>query len=359
MGNKIGSYLEGLVIALITVGLVALLLLLALWFPGYLSGFSYAAAVLGMMNALMIILQGVLIILAVIALFFIAFKVYEVLYYRSVRFNTLKERISKHAKECNDLNDHVEGLKCTSIESNKVRYGHSDYQDDSYWNYKRPELEGKRNAPNVHNCSRAVCSRSFEEPLKYVCKYFDFKSNEETLAVFEKALNDYSAVEDGKIKLAAERDEIVGQVINDIPWLIKKFSKKLVRELGFKDVDLSNSYFPSFVFSYVSSGGNASLKNTVTMDIENLNDMIGYLNERIKWKKSVAGQRALMTSKLREKILSRDNYTCKQCGVSVEQEPHLLLEVDHVIPVSKGGMTSEDNLQTLCWRCNRSKGAKI
>ena len=28
------------------------------------------------------------------------------------------------------------------------------------------------------------------------------------------------------------------------------------------------------------------------------------------------------------------------------------------LPVSKGGLTTEDNLQTLCWRCNRSKGAK-
>ena len=34
-------------------------------------------------------------------------------------------------------------------------------------------------------------------------------------------------------------------------------------------------------------------------------------------------------------------------------------EIDHIIPVSKGGLTTEDNLQTLCWRCNRSKGNKM
>ena len=38
---------------------------------------------------------------------------------------------------------------------------------------------------------------------------------------------------------------------------------------------------------------------------------------------------------------------------------NLLLEVDHIIPIIKGGLTKEDNLQTLCWKCNRSKGAKI
>lgn len=133
----------------------------------------------------------------------------------------------------------------------------------------------------------------------------------------------------------------------------------MAKKLGFKDVDLSDTYYPSFKFQYVSAGGNASTENTIVMDIPNLNAMVNYLNDRIKWKKSVAGQRALMTSALRKHILERDNYTCRQCGISTYAEPHLLLEVDHIIPVSKGGMTTEDNLQTLCWRCNRTKGAKL
>ena len=66
-----------------------------------------------------------------------------------------------------------------------------------------------------------------------------------------------------------------------------------------------------------------------------------------------------MTSNLREKIKNRDNYACKICGLSVEKEPNLLLEIDHIIPLSKGGITTEDNLQTQCWKCNRSKGNKI
>lgn len=66
-----------------------------------------------------------------------------------------------------------------------------------------------------------------------------------------------------------------------------------------------------------------------------------------------------MTSEPRQKIKECDGFACKKCGTSVEKEPNLLLEIDHIIPVSKGGLTTEDNLQTLCWRCNRSKGAKI
>ena len=67
-------------------------------------------------------------------------------------------------------------------------------------------------------------------------------------------------------------------------------------------------------------------------------------------------QRSKMTPAFREKIKQRDNYTCQKCGLSIYDEPHLLLEVDHIIPISKGGMSTEDNLITLCWQCNRLKG---
>ena len=177
---------------------------------------------------------------------------------------------------------------------------------------------------------------------------------------FENILNNFEAAEEGKHHLQEEKKKILESIKNDIPTFIRKFSKKkLEKKLGFEQIDMSTAYFPKYVFEYVSSGGNASMHCDVVMDIENLNKFVLFLSEKIKFNKSVAGQRALMTSKLRQHIKERDHYTCKQCGVSVEQEPHLLLEIDHIVPVSKGGLTTEDNLQTLCWRCNRSKGAKL
>lgn len=97
----------------------------------------------------------------------------------------------------------------------------------------------------------------------------------------------------------------------------------------------------------------------VIMDIANLNNFITFLSEKVKFRKSAAGQRALMTSALRTKILQRDGYICKKCGASIRNEPNLLLEVDHIVPISRGGLTTESNLQTLCWRCNRRKGSRI
>lgn len=61
---------------------------------------------------------------------------------------------------------------------------------------------------------------------------------------------------------------------------------------------------------------------------------------------------------LRDFILKRDNYTCQYCGNSIKKEPNLLLEVDHICPVSKWGPSVPENLETLCWKCNRSKSNK-
>ena len=50
-------------------------------------------------------------------------------------------------------------------------------------------------------------------------------------------------------------------------------------------------------------------------------------------------------------VAVRDGGRCRQCGSNKE------LHFDHVIPWSKGGPNTVDNLQLLCGTCNRRKGA--
>ncbi len=309
---------------------------------------------------LVVVAAPVTVPLLIVALtIFLGFKLFEFCYYKGNKFNAIKDRISKYVNDCNEFNDHIESLKNVDIGSAERQYGSSDYHDASSWNFKREELQKISSGEHVYDCSRAVCANSRKQPLKYVCKYFNIKENEENLDSFEEILNNFEAAQEGKKLIAGERDQIVASVSSDIPFLIRKLSKKLPTKLGLKKIDLSDSYFPKYKFRYVSSGGNASMENVVTMDIANLNEMVEYINSRIKWKQSVAGQRALMTSALRKHILQRDDYTCRQCQANIVAEPHLLLEIDHIVPVSKGGLTAENNLQALCWRCNRSKGSKL
>lgn len=51
-------------------------------------------------------------------------------------------------------------------------------------------------------------------------------------------------------------------------------------------------------------------------------------------------------------VLKRDNFTCRMCGAN---GVGVKLEVDHIIPVAKGGSDALDNLHTLCFECNRGK----
>jgi 5-methylcytosine-specific restriction endonuclease McrA len=59
---------------------------------------------------------------------------------------------------------------------------------------------------------------------------------------------------------------------------------------------------------------------------------------------------------LREAIAKRDGRTCRLCGKGKLYKRALTL--DHIVPVSEGGKTQEDNLIVLCKPCNTRKGKK-
>ncbi|MEM2455609.1 MAG: HNH endonuclease, partial [Candidatus Bathyarchaeia archaeon] len=63
-------------------------------------------------------------------------------------------------------------------------------------------------------------------------------------------------------------------------------------------------------------------------------------------------KRKALSKKLRYLIMERDGFKCCICGRTAKETK---LEVDHKIPVSKGGTDSLDNLWTLCIDCNRGK----
>ena len=56
------------------------------------------------------------------------------------------------------------------------------------------------------------------------------------------------------------------------------------------------------------------------------------------------------------KVLRRDGFRCVKCGRG--REDGVKLHVDHIKPVSHGGKSVMDNLQTLCEDCNYGKGNK-
>ena len=64
------------------------------------------------------------------------------------------------------------------------------------------------------------------------------------------------------------------------------------------------------------------------------------------------GQREPISARTRYMVFERDGYTCQYCGAKA---PDAELHVDHIVPVSKGGGNSLDNLVTACAACNLGK----
>jgi len=62
--------------------------------------------------------------------------------------------------------------------------------------------------------------------------------------------------------------------------------------------------------------------------------------------------RVAISKRVRFEVFKRDSFTCQYCGA---MPPKVPLEVDHVIPVSKGGDNHRMNLITSCFSCNRGK----
>jgi hypothetical protein len=63
-----------------------------------------------------------------------------------------------------------------------------------------------------------------------------------------------------------------------------------------------------------------------------------------------------VSPKIRHDVFKRDCFKCRHCGSSPANDPKVILMIDHIQPITKGGKDSLDNYQTLCNYCNAGKG---
>jgi 5-methylcytosine-specific restriction endonuclease McrA len=309
-----------------------------------------------------VLLAIVIVAIAAWGLYRLVLYILKERYFASEGFLAHKRAIASFVAEHNDLAKYITEIRTQGLfelgASSAGSQSHlASFQNTSQWNYRRDRNVADYLAPNVHNCSLQVVRNASGDPLKYVMKYFNIKSDEAHLADVEKLGDSIARLQDAVHNLQ-QREASITQSVNPPAFILRHFQSEFMEQVGVQLSPITVPY-PVYVFEYVSAGGNSSQRTTVTFDSSTIDALINNLSQKIRWKKSAAGQRALMTSKLRNAIKARDNHTCRICAVSLAAEPHLLLEVDHIIPVSRGGLSTQDNLQTLCWKCNRSKSNKV
>lgn len=205
-------------------------------------------------------------------------------------------------------------------------------------------------------CSNSVVANSSQNPIKYLLKYSDIDNNAEDMGKLE-FLSGFITDYDSFIK---DMKDAGSKIKKKLPVFYRLFAdeSKLPYSVCEIDYKLANVGLPYLLFLYISPGGRSRNENLIAIDTDIIESLINEISKTVSKKGHSKLQRSIMTNDLREAIKRRDNYTCCKCGNSVYDEPNLLLEVDHIVPISKGGKTEASNLQTLCWRCNRAKGNK-
>jgi len=285
------------------------------------------------------LLTLLLIILAIMCLFFMPFLLYAC-------FSKFSEwRIRKNRKHYFNLNKQ-RCAKSRDLGKALIK---------SYRQYE--ECIQKLSLNQCIECSNAVVSNSASDPVKYILKYSNISNTLDDIKRLEFISNffiDYLLFIDEMTKTGIS-------IRKKLPIFYKLFANK--RKLPFIVCDLDFDLFssierPFLLFSYTSPAGRSQKQNKIVLDILIIEELVSKISESINKRGHTRLQRSMMTNDLREAIKKRDNYTCCKCGNSIYNEPNLLLEVDHIIPVSKGGKTEASNLQTLCWRCNRIKSDK-
>lgn len=282
-------------------------------------------------------------------------------YFASEPFLKQKEQSQDMIAEYNEIASYILNLNTDgSFKTNKEQYKHSHlakYTNTSTFNINRNKNTKTLHSDNVYQTSLSVVKKASEEPIKYLTKYFNISTTDDTLQKLQETAENFARFNAAKENLTARQDKLANEL--NPPIFIKKYyMNEFLKRLEMNVPNITIDY-PNYVFEYVSAGGNSSQRTTIKFDEETIEATAEFIANKLNNMKSAKYQRSLMTRKLREKIKNRDNHTCLECGISTREQSLLLLEVDHIIPVSKGGLSTEDNLQTLCWKCNRTKSDKL
>jgi 5-methylcytosine-specific restriction endonuclease McrA len=126
-------------------------------------------------------------------------------------------------------------------------------------------------------------------------------------------------------------------------------------------VNLKFKYLEYFLNNLLVRYENKSDEIEIRLGVieELLENLILYTLNKKRTETNGKNKGGVVGKKLRQEILCRDNYTCKNCGKKKNDDDYgddiVKFHIDHIIPKSKGGTNDKSNLQTLCSSCNLLK----
>lgn len=128
-------------------------------------------------------------------------------------------------------------------------------------------------------------------------------------------------------------------------WFWEDFIQSLVAHLpggGHVIIDRNGIY---------ATDGEGEPIEEATADIET-EDPAKLVSQATKLLRKIGRIRKNLTTRQRFAVLKRCGFACAYCG---SRPPLVVLHVDHVVPVSKGGTNAPENLVAACELCNQGK----
>lgn len=186
----------------------------------------------------------------------------------------------------------------------------------------------------------------------------NMKIVKENIASTINNFNNYALyLDDIKNNIEYGKFDIINKYM--INYFLIKYEKKLVNNLIKHPI---TNFTIKVIIELTNINGKTKSLKQDTFDTEEIEEIIlklqnktnGRYNDREIWDSICNIERAKVTNRMRFAIYKRDGYRCCKCGRKTND-----LEIDHIMPIAKGGKTHPNNLQTLCKKCNMEKSDTI
>ena len=248
-----------------------------------------------------------------------------------------------NAKYRKFVNEHCESIKQLKVINSKYKF------------ISVPNMDMKHSYDNEHMYNDISCADYLIYQLVFMRKQVEkcLDDTYENQSLFKGYRKEYNE----KCLSSLKRYDV-----EDLPKNVKKLEKTEQKEILklLKNPTIVFEITVRLTLTKINGDRVRSKTNTFNSDdiekfIEDIKHKRGsyYANEYI-WNAICRVERGKVSNKMRFSIYERDGRRCRICGRRTND-----LEIDHIIPISKGGKSTYDNLQTLCHRCNIRKGSDI
>lgn len=207
---------------------------------------------------------------------------------------------------------------------------------------------------NREYSNKSFDNQTFEEVLKY-----NIENNIENLRDDIALIEENKRMYDKVIIEINQTESLPQSQITELGFEEEEF-KRIEKRLVLEIISMNMPRLTVDIQIYMQSKyGNVYREKHNSFSNKELLKFYEEWKEKPKYKKyevSANFERKELNRSLRFAVLKRDNYRCCICGRDVKDG--VKLEIDHIVPVSKGGKTVITNLQTLCQDCNHGKWSR-